>query len=184
MNGTFPIISLILALIATILVFIFIIPERKRPVLNNFGKFLHDLFNFKFLIIEKILQFFYVFATIAIILIGFFTLFQVQRSFYGGSRWIGYYGFVIMLLGPIVVRLVYEFAMMAIIVVKNIIQINNKLKNQNDDVNSASPFAMPNPNEYIPTNAAPTNTYYTNFCPKCGNPLAPDGNCYNPNCPK
>jgi hypothetical protein len=33
-----------------------------------------------------------------------------------------------MLLGPVVIRLVYEAIMMGILLVKNVMQINNKLK--------------------------------------------------------
>ena len=48
------ILGLILAVAATVLAFIFIIPSKKREKLGGFFRFLHDVFNFKFLIIEKI----------------------------------------------------------------------------------------------------------------------------------
>ena len=44
-----------------------------------------------------------------------------------------------MILGPIVVRLIFEFLMMALLLVKNVISINNKLRapgEQSDDVDS------------------------------------------------
>lgn len=43
-----------------------------------------------------------------------------------------------MLFGPIVVRLIFEFLMMALLLVKNVISINNKLRapgEQSDDAN-------------------------------------------------
>lgn len=61
--ATLMIIALLLAIAATVLAFIFIVPEKKRDKLGKFGKFLHDTCNFKYLIIEKILQALYIFFT-------------------------------------------------------------------------------------------------------------------------
>ena len=57
------IIGAILAIAATILTFIFILPEKKRPSLNKFFQVVADIFNFKALFIEKILKFLYILAT-------------------------------------------------------------------------------------------------------------------------
>lgn len=136
-NGAFMIISFLLAIVATVLAFVFIVPEKKRETLNAFGRFLHDTFNFKYLIVEKILQALYIFATAYTILGGFFMLFQTTPAysdFYGtsyGSSWLGGYGILVMIVGPIIIRLVYELLMLIIILVKNVISINSKLKNQN-----------------------------------------------------
>ena len=70
----FSIVALILAIVATVLAFIFIVPEKKRAKLNKFGQFWHDALNFKFLIVEKILQALYIFFTAFVLLSGFFTL--------------------------------------------------------------------------------------------------------------
>ena len=204
-------VAVLLSLIATILAFIFIIPEKRRARMGGFGRFLHDFLNFKFLVIEKIIQFCYVLATALSIFGGFVALFSFERSYsfdyYSGtyatgSRWIGYYGFIIMILGPIVVRLVYELMMMAIIAVKNIIQINNKLKNQNEGNTKASkyirtsnqpsaPFPAPSPEffttgftapipEPVQTPAPEPVKAQPKFCFKCGSPVNEDGSC--PNC--
>lgn len=136
-NGAFMIISFLLAIVATVLAFVFIVPEKRRETLNAFGRFLHDTFNFKYLIVEKILQALYIFATAYTILGGFFMLFQTTPAysdFYGtsyGSSWLGGYGILVMIVGPIIIRLVYELLMLIIILVKNVISINSKLKNQN-----------------------------------------------------
>lgn len=47
----------------TVLAFIFIVPEKRREKPNAFGKFLHDTCNFKYLVVEKLLQALYIFAT-------------------------------------------------------------------------------------------------------------------------
>lgn len=182
MSGVSPaivIVAFLLSLVATILAFIFIIPEKRRATLNGFGKFLHDLCNFKFLIIEKILQFCYVLLTAWILLQGFFTLFQTIDYGWGETRWIGYMGLVYIILGPVAIRIVYELLMMAILAIKNIIQINNKLKNQNEDTDDASPFAAPVVNDYTNTPTAPVTH---SFCTKCGSIIGADGKCINPDC--
>lgn len=125
--GTLGIIAILLAIIATMLAFIFIVPAKRREKMGKFGKFLHDACNFKFLIVEKILQALYIFFTALVILVGFFMLFCSDWS-----GWMGGKGILLMILGPIAVRLSYELVMMAVLAVKNIISINNKLRNQNE----------------------------------------------------
>ena len=56
----FMVAAIILAIAATVLAFIFIVPEKKREKLNAFGKFLHDTCNFKYLVVEKLLQALYI----------------------------------------------------------------------------------------------------------------------------
>ncbi len=124
---TILLIAAVLAIVAAVLAFIYVIPEKKREKLNKAGKILHDFLNFKFLIVEKILQAVYVFATAFTIIAGFFMLFVVQ-DLYFSKVWLGGYGLLLMILGPIVIRLAYEFIMMMLILVKNVVQINNKLK--------------------------------------------------------
>ena len=125
--GTLGIIAILLAIIATALAFIFIVPAKRREKMGKFGKFLHDACNFKFLIVEKILQALYIFFTALVILVGFFMLFCSDWS-----GWMGGKGILLMILGPIAVRLSYELVMMAVLAVKNIISINSKLRNQNE----------------------------------------------------
>lgn len=74
----FLIIAVVLAIAATVLAFIFVVPEKRREKLNAFGKFLHDLCSFKFLVVEKILQALYIFSTAFIVLYGVLQLFNVE----------------------------------------------------------------------------------------------------------
>lgn len=118
--GTVMAILLILAVVLTVLAFIFIVPENRREKLNAFGKFLHDTCNFNYLLIEKILQVLYIFLTVFAILMGLYTLVH--------NFWVG---LVLTIIMPIVIRLIYEFLMMAVLLLKHVIMIDNKLKNQN-----------------------------------------------------
>lgn len=91
-------IMLFLALIATIgltvLAYLFIVPEKKRAGLNKLGQFLHDIFNFKFLIVEKVLQFFYVLCTIACVCVGISMIFgiDIYYSSYSERLYTDWYG--------------------------------------------------------------------------------------------
>ena len=117
----------ILAVAGTVLAMIFITPEKRRGTLPGFLRVVADIFNFKFLILEYILKALYILETLACILIGFFMLFSGVRFFGGGFYSFALYGVMLMILGPIVVRLLYEGIMLFILLVKNTMEINKKL---------------------------------------------------------
>lgn len=131
---------LVVAAIATIVLMVlaykFIVPEKRRAKLNKLGQFLNDVFNFKFLIIEKIMQFLYVLSTIACVCVGILMLFGITSytSYYGTNytTWYGFYGLLLAIVGPFAVRLAFECAMLFLLLVKNVIQINKKLKSQTE----------------------------------------------------
>ncbi len=171
---------------AVILLYIFIIPHKKRDKLNSFGKFIHDTCNFKYLTIEKILKFLYVISTTFIIMLGFFMIFWVETTYYYNSgykyaystyyEWRGYIGFVVLLVGPIFVRIIYEVTMMIIIAINNIIEINNKLPKADVATNELASNALSN-------NQSPAkNDYEINFCATCGTCLDDTHKC--PQCMK
>ena len=119
---TMLIIAGVLALVATVLAFIYVVPEKRREKLGAFGKFLHDTCNFKYLMVEKILQALYIFNTAAVIIFGVLMLFRTEYNYWTGDRiWMGGYGLLIIILGPIAIRLSYELMMMAILLLKNVI---------------------------------------------------------------
>ena len=178
------IVAIILAVAATVLSFIFIVPDKKRNRLPGFFKFVHDLFNFKFLIIEKILQAVYICATIYMILYGFFNIFRfVDNPWTRETTWIGWVGLLIMLLGPVAIRLAYELLMMFVLVVKNTTQINNKLGTSYAEKKTQAPapvapsFAAPEmpapqapvqPDGWFCTQCGHKNAASSSFCNSCG----------------
>ena len=144
---TMLIIAGVLALIATVLAFIYVVPEKRWEKLGAFGKFLHDTCNFKYLMVEKILQALYIFNTAAVIIFGVLMLFRTEYNYWTGDRiWMGGYGLLIIILGPIAIRLSYELMMMAILLLKNVISINHKLADQTGN-GSGDVFAAPNMQE-------------------------------------
>ena len=147
------IVVIILALAATVAAYILIMPEKKRSQLSGAAALLHDVFQFKSFLLEKIVKFLYVFFTILFVILGFFTLF---KSF--GS------GLLLMLLGPIVLRLVFETFMLTIMLVKNVIEINRKLGGANAEPRETQIFrSQPAPRPV----AAETKT-----CPSCGREIS------------
>lgn len=183
-QGTMLIIALVLALAATVLAFIFIVPEKKRPQLGAFGKFLHDTCNFKYLMVEKILQALYIFTTVAVIVFGVLMLFRTEYNYWTGERvWMGGIGLLVIVLGPIAVRLSYELMMMAILLVKNVIAINRKLADQTgaggSDVFNGSAVEELREAARQHKAARSAAAQPANFCGRCGARLE-NGVC--PNC--
>ncbi len=129
---TAVIISSIVALILSVLAFVLIMPKSKRDGLNKFFRWVYDLFHFRFLILEYIIKGLYVISTIGSICFGFFLLFSGYESysFINDSYSFQSYaleGLIVMIGGPIAIRIVFELIMMFILVVKNTSEINMKM---------------------------------------------------------
>lgn len=175
------VITIILAIAATVAALIFIVPQKKREKLNKFGKWLHDLCNFRLLLIEYIFKTLYIFLTATCIIYGFFMLFYYQSYGYFGGHYYGGYGLLIMILGPIVIRIAYELMMMFIILVKTTIDIKNKLYN-GEKSGSDSLFGDIGFNNA----SAPEPEHKPDmiYCTQCGTYYdKAKGDCPNPNCP-
>ena len=135
-----PLIALA-TLVITIILYIVVMPRSKDGSLGNFGQFLHNFFHFKKLYVESLLKFIYVLCTVGIFCAGiYFTII----GFIEGIGEFVLYGLLALIIGPIAFRLGYEFLMMGILLVKNVIDINNKLPNNarcTAPVQSAAPVA-------------------------------------------
>lgn len=129
--------GILLALGATVLTYIFVLPEGKIKKFEKIATIIRDIFNFRSLYLEKFLQALYILCTIACITIGAMMIFgfNVWDSYYGGLRveWYGGWGLLLILVGPIVIRVAYEVMMMGVLLVKNTIEINNKMKSDKKD---------------------------------------------------
>lgn len=167
--------GIILAIAAVVFAFIFIVPEKKSCKKNKFWSFLHNTVNFKYLVIEKILQALYIFMTAFCLVAGFCLLFVFKQNYWGEITWDGGYGILLMLFGPIAVRLVFEASMMFVLIVKNIISINSKLKNQNEGENTVDLFASPLASKEKEDEAAPAGK--PSFCPNCGHQVEAGNYC-------
>lgn len=145
------ILAVILAVVGTVLLMILVTPEKRRAGLNKFFRAVADICNFKGLLLEYIVRALYIFLTLLVILMGLFTLFVEPLS-----------GLLLMILGPIVLRIYHELIMMFILLVKNVIQINNKTPGKAaDPMKIEMPAKAPEAPE---TSEAPVMV----FCSQCG----------------
>ena len=154
----------VLALIATILVFAFVMPRSKNGKLGSrFLQFLHDLFHFKKLYLEPILKFIYTFATFAAIFGGFVGLILGISSAVEYGVWTPVLvSLGIMVLGPIALRIAYEFMIMGVLLVLNVIEINRKLKVEQRARARERESRPVERSSYMPPQPRAT------FCPRCG----------------
>lgn len=127
------VLAALFAVIATVLVAIFITPEKRKASLGKLGLFLHNLCNFKSLLIEKILKVLYVFSTVFCAVFGFVTLFWFTETSKHALVWNGWIGLILLIAGPIVIRLAYEAVMMFVLLVKNVIDIRNRMGGKDED---------------------------------------------------
>jgi hypothetical protein len=131
-------IAIIIGLITlafTILTLVFITPKAKYKSLNTFSRTLADIFNFKSLFLEKLLKFFYIFYTYAVIIggfigiiMGFVYMFDIGAS---AGLLIVLVCILFIVVGPFVLRIIFEAAMLSILLVKNVCEINRKIKDNN-----------------------------------------------------
>ena len=129
---------------------------------------------------EKILQALYIFATAFAVIYGFFMLFSfrtIDYYLYTKLQWNGGWGLLLMIGGPIGIRLAYEFMMMFILLLKNVIQINNKIKQpegenaENADIFGVDlSFSAPEKKEEVKVEVQPEEPVKSTaaFCSNCG----------------
>ena len=125
------ILGILSAIAATVLSFIFILPENKKATLPAALKKIADILDFRTLFIEKIVKALYLFLTFSCICVGLFMLISVNYGFYT-DMWMGGIGLLIMIIGPIVIRILFESTMLFILLVQNVIEINKKLSKKED----------------------------------------------------
>lgn len=127
------ILGVIHAIAATVLLYIMVLPKRKDGKLNAFLQQVHNFFNVKKLYLEEVLKFLYVLSSVLMVCVGFFMLlgYEYGYNYYGPAKQSTFLpGLLVMVLGPIALRLVYEGIMMFILLVKNTMEINNKIKDE------------------------------------------------------
>ena len=122
-------VSLILSAIVTVIAMIFIyaviMKEGNYSNLSPLCKKLHDIFNFKKLLLESVLKFCYILCTVACVVTGAFMLISVY-GYYEDPMF--FMGLITIVLGPIAIRLTYEASMMFIILVNNVVKISKNLE--------------------------------------------------------
>ena len=121
--GIWMIIAAILAIVGGILVYFLFVKAKTEPK-GKFGKWLKDFLAFKVMWIEPILKVVYYIATIFIVLYSF--------TFFGMFNLMGGMAFLMwlltLILGPIIIRIIYEMSMMFIMIWRNTKDIADNTK--------------------------------------------------------
>ncbi len=121
--AVWTIVSLILAIIGGILVYVLFI-KGKNLKLTPFLKNLRDLLDFRIMVLETILKVLYLIITIFIILVSFSFIAVNFLTF-----------LLVLIFGPVIVRIIYEASMMLIMIWKNtkIIADNTTVKETKEE---------------------------------------------------
>lgn len=156
--GVLSVIFLVAALAGGVVLYFLVFNKQKDGKYQGFMKWVYDFVHFRVLTVEAIVKILYLISAIAVTLMSFL--------YFAG----GLIGLLLcplqIILGNIVVRIAYEFAIMLILLVRNSTEINAKLKDQNEGEKSAAdPFSVSLP----AINRAPKAN--AKFCSGCGKGL-------------
>ncbi|HNX15702.1 MAG TPA: zinc ribbon domain-containing protein [Oscillospiraceae bacterium] len=159
--------GVIAAIALTVVICIF--SFRHKGSNSKFWSFIRRLVNFDFFIIDKIMKVIYIFYTCFCIAYGFGLLFVFQDNWYGNRTWMGGMGLLLIILGPIVVRLLFEFFMLLLTLVNKVISIDSKIKTPSNDVPAVNDPTPPVhvPNKYC-MNCGKEINADVSICPWCG----------------
>lgn len=116
-SSVVAIVALICAIVGSILVFVLFLRKENESKYTGFVKWLYDYLQFNKLTIDIILRFTYLFLAIFITVMSFGL---ISTSFLGFL--------LTLILGNLVLRVVYEFSMLVILIHRNVRELNEKTK--------------------------------------------------------
>lgn len=117
-GSTWLIVSVVVALAGTVAAAVYFFGPQKRARLSGLMLKISAHINFEHFIIPLILKFLYVFSALFLVIYGLVTIFT--------SSFI--YGLLMMVLGPIVIRIAYELVMMLASIHDGIRETNRLLR--------------------------------------------------------
>ncbi|MDR0839538.1 MAG: zinc-ribbon domain-containing protein [Oscillospiraceae bacterium] len=179
--GVVPIVLTIIGLLAGIIGFFAFLSKSNEGAFHGFLGWLYGFLNFKSLLAETILRFVYV------ALAGAVTLGAVGMLFTGASFGTAILAFLaVLIVGNLVLRLIFEFSLITLLICKNTSEINAKLGRggvepapvapvESAPVAPAEPAPAPVPVAPVapaPVPVAPTPA--PRVCVACGAPLRDD----------
>ncbi len=115
--GIWVIISLVIAIMGGLVVYFMLLTEENAKHLKGAAKWFYDFFCFKKLVAEALLRIIYIMVAIFITLSSFAL---ISESFVGFIMYL--------VIGNLTARVSFEFALLALLVCKNVSEINSKLK--------------------------------------------------------
>lgn len=116
-SSVVAIVALVCAIVGSILVFVLFLRKENESKYTGFVKWLYDYLQFNKLTIDIILRFTYLFLAIFITVMSFGLI---------SSSFLGF--LLTLILGNLVLRVVYEFSMLVILIHRNVRELNEKTK--------------------------------------------------------
>jgi hypothetical protein len=159
----------LLGVVAGLALFFTFLAKRNEGAFSGFLGWLYEFLNFKTLLADTILRVLYLISASAVTLVAFAVLLFTRYGTLGGN----FLQFLLILaVGNVLVRLLYEFALLTLMICRNTTEINAKLGGSAPGALPYTPPASPAPPVPPPACAscgAPLGAGDA-FCPKCGAP--------------
>lgn len=109
--------GVIIGIIMSFVVFFAFMSKKNVNRFHGFFGWLYDYLQFKNFIIEGLLKFFYVLGACVCTTVGVFNILCLQMVL----------GFAVLIFGNLVLRIFYEFALMIVVICRNVSEINKKM---------------------------------------------------------
>ena len=120
-NAVWLIVSLIIAVVGGILIYFLFLSRKNEGKFTGFVAWLYDVLSFKKMFLETLLKITYLVLAIYITLSSFAMI---------GSNFIGF--LVSLLVGNLVVRIIYEFSLILLVICRNTTEIARNTKKKDE----------------------------------------------------
>lgn len=124
-SAIWTVISLILAIVGGIVLYFVFLSKKNEGKFDGFVKWLYDFLSFKKIFLEVFLKIAYM-ATAIFITLSSLSLMGVNILLF----------LLVLVLGNIIARVIYEFALVNLIMCRNTTEINAKLSGKNQEDNN------------------------------------------------
>ena len=114
--------SFVIAIIAGLVLYFTFLSKKNEGKYKGFLAWTYDFLNFKKMLAETLLRIGYVISSIFITLFSFAFISVNMLSFV-----------LVLVLGNIILRIIYETILIALVICRNTTEINNKMKNINEE---------------------------------------------------
>lgn len=141
----------VIALIISILVFIFLVQKKKAPR-GRFLRWLREYLNFRSILVSGIIKFVYIFLAVVLTIGSFFIMFQGKGD--SVLTMIGV-GLVTLIVGNILLRVMLELTMALIVVWENTSDIRSVIVKKDEMPEERKPKAPKEPKEELKLPEAP-----------------------------
>ena len=121
-SSVWLIVSVILAVVGGILIYFLFLSKKNEGKFKGFAGWLYDFLSFKKMFMEALLKITYLIFALYITLSSFALI---------GSSFVGFLAMLI--IGNVVIRLVYEFSLLLLVICRNTTEMNKKLSSKKDE---------------------------------------------------